>query len=223
MDLYKSLLKYTNENIQNIGQDFTVKLNLKDLPCEVLLNSYDNLHKQNIDLRMALHEYLVANDNNEEIKFAVIKWYIANWGGVKTNRDETLMEYITTQPSELILKGEKGIASWSKALSIINPAKYMIYDARVASSLNSLQIIDNVSQPTYYPNLMSRNKVISNSTIQRKQLKKDWKKFEPHEFYNNYLDLLHSVAKNSDVKASPHDVEMMLFAKAEELVDKAGF
>lgn len=223
MKLYDALLRYTNENIDKIGQDFKVKLNLKDLPCEVQLNESDNLHKQNIDLRFALHDYLLENISNTDIKLAVIKWYIANWGGVKTNRESTLISYITSEPEELIRKGEAGIASWSKALSILNPAKYLIYDARVASALNSLQIINDVDNPTYYPNLMSRNKIISKSTIDRKILKKEWDSFKDDEFYNTYLELLHRVAENSDLKVSPHDIEMMLFAKAEDLVRQAGY
>ena len=108
-------------------------------------------------------------------------------GGVKANSKDTLRKYTETSPEQLIIKGSKGIASWSKALTVIDPARYAIYDARVAMSLNALQIIDSIDDAKYFPPLKGRNTLINFFQIKIQPTLSQWDKFDDQEFYSYYL------------------------------------
>ena len=138
-------------------------------------------------------------------------------GGVKANSKDTLRKYTETSPEQLIIKGSKGIASWSKALTVIDPARYAIYDARVAMSLNALQIIDSIDDAKYFPPLKGRNTLINFFQIKIQPTLSQWDKFDDQEFYSYYLDVLNIVAHKLGGKTTHHDIEMLLFSHAEEL------
>jgi hypothetical protein len=72
-------------------------------------------------------------------RIALAKEYIEEWGGIRSNGDGKIEGYALQPSSKLIGLGLSGISSWSKLLSIRNPRKYAIYDARVAFSLNAFQ------------------------------------------------------------------------------------
>lgn len=215
MNIKKALVNFSKDNIGNLSSIYNWPINLEYLPVELNIKGND-LYAKNIDLRFQLNSSYLKSNTFEE-KYNLLKWYIYNWGGVKTNNQETLELYTSSSPQELIERGSKGIASWSKALSIINPQEYAIYDARVAMSLNALQIINNVDNPLYYPPLLSRNKTINSCKDQIKPVLQKWKKVKDQEFYQTYLNLLKDVASDIGNDTSHHDIEMLLFAYAEEL------
>lgn len=215
MDLKQALLKFSKENIENLNSIYTWPINLEHLPVNLNISG-NNLYAKNIDLRFQLNAAYL-NSITFEDKYNILKWYIYNWGGVKTNNQQTLELYTSSLPQELIERGSKGIASWSKALSIINPVEYAIYDARVAMSLNALQIINDVHNPLYFPPLSSRNTQINSCQKQIQLTVKKWKKTQDQEFYQDYLNLLKKVANDLEKDASHHEIEMLLFAYAEEL------
>ncbi len=215
MNIKDALLHFCKENIKNLSAMYNWGINLKDLPISLTLKS-ENLYTQNIELRFQLNNaYLNSNTSKE--KYALLQWYISNWGSVKTNKTKTLELYNTCSPQELIERGAKGIASWSKALSIVNPIEYAIYDARVAMSLNALQIIHQVENPYFYPRLSNRNNMIKDSQKQMQSTTKQWNKFKKQEFYLSYLNLLKEVANDFQDETHHHDIEMLLFAYAEKL------
>ena len=113
-------------------------------------------------------------------------------GGVKANSKDTLRKYTETSPEQLIIKGSKGIASWSKALTVIDPAKY-------------------------FPPLKGRNTLINFFQIKIQPTLSQWDKFDDQEFYSYYLDMLNIVAHELGGKTTHHDIEMLLFSHAEEL------
>lgn len=215
MNIKQALVNFSKDNIGNLSSIYNWPINLEHLPVELNIKGND-LYAKNIDLRFQLNSSYLKS-NTFEAKYNLLKWYIYNWGGVKTNNQETLELYTSSSPQELIERGSKGIASWSKALSIINPQEYAIYDARVAMSLNALQIINNVDNPLYYPPLLSRNKTINSCKDQIKPVLQKWKKVKDQEFYQTYLNLLKDVASDIGNDTSHHDIEMLLFAYAEEL------
>lgn len=223
----KDFLDFVNQNIHKVENYKWKKINLKGAPCCIELNDYDNDYKQNKILRSTLNKSLLQN-YTEENKYLFFKWYIANWGGVRSNKEETLKLYAKSSIENLIALKKKGIASWSKALSIVDPKRYFIYDARVASALNSIQIIHNFKNPIYFPELGSRNTVISGESKKikaynkRKNDLKKWKKLGLSNFYNFYLDLLKTTAeKLKDKKIDPEDIEMLLFSLSEALALEA--
>lgn len=215
MNIKSALLDFSKENIGNLSSTYKWPINLDHLPIQLNISG-DGSYEKNIDLRFQLHSSYLSSETFEE-KYSLIKWYIYNWGGVKTNNQKTLELYTSSSPQELIERGAQGIASWSKALSIINPTEYAIYDARVAMSINALQIIYDIDSHEYYPPLLSRNKTINSCKEQIKTTIKQWKKAKDTDFYQNYLNLLKEVANDLGNNVTHHDIEMLLFAYAEEL------
>ena len=67
----------------------------------------------------------------------------------------------------------------------------------------------------------SRNKKVAlgNKLIKQTAKTESWRKTKNESFYRDYLDILKSVA--DELGADISTIEMLLFAKAEELVDKA--
>lgn len=219
MNIKQALIDFSEDNIGNLGSIYKWPINLNHIPVELSIKGND-LYEKNLDLRFQLHSSYLKSNTFEE-KYNLLKWYIYNWGGIKRNDQKTLELYTLSSPQKLIERGSKGIASWSKALSIINPQEYAVYDARVAISLNALQIINNLENPTYYPPLQSRNKTINDSKIQIQPIVKKWHKAKEQEFYQNYLDLLKDVATIIGNNTSHHEIEMILFAYAEDLAFSA--
>lgn len=78
-------------------------------------------------------------------------------GWVPGNKPETLKSYVDRSEVELAAYRIDRVATWSKILVIREPNQYAILDARVAASLNALQLIARVDRP----NLLSRNKAIN--------------------------------------------------------------
>ena len=130
-------------------------------------------------------------------------------------------EYSKLSASQLIKNGKKGIASWSKAIVVHDPNEYAIFDARVAISLNCIQKLYGLNDAVLFPVLPSRNKIVAlgNKLIKATAKSESWEKAYEENFYTQYLKILNYVAKelNSDIST----IEMLLFAKAEELVQDA--
>lgn len=127
-----------------------------------------------------------------------------------------MLTYINANVDQLISLGSKGIATWSKILSIRNPSKYAIYDARVAVSLNSIQKIYDVESPILFPQLASRNKSFVLQTQQIINNSRFFKNKCNTNFYLEYLDIL-SYATSKTNGFDIQDAEMVLFLNAEEL------
>lgn len=195
------------------------KINESALPQDIELPE-GNQYKKNIALKAKLHEKWKSEIELSR-KGELIEYYIKTWGGIKGNKLLALEEYKTSSDKELIEKGVKGIASWSKALVLHDCNKYAIFDARVSCSLNALQIIYETKEKKLYPILASQNKRIINANKTLKSIAKEsnWIKANEHTFYEEYLELLNLCANELNTTIST--VEMLLFAKAEELIEKA--
>ena len=217
-NLQQAVSEYTKQFLDANNDWYNWReINESKLPSDINLPS-GNQYKKNIALKKQLHKQWVSGNN--ERRFTLIKYYIADWGGIHTNSIDSLNEYSTKSASDLIKNGKKGIASWSKAIVLHDPDKYAIFDARVAISLNCIQLLNNVDNKKLYPILSSRNKVVAagNKYIKEKAKEERWTKADDSIFYKEYLNLLKTTAQktNSDVST----IEMLLFAKAEELVQQ---
>ena len=205
--------KYVNEN--NDWYNWR-EINEDKLPMGIELPK-GNQYLKNVILKKELNKKWKESQSDED-KLILIKYYIATWGGIHTNSSESMEEYSKFSASELIKNGKKGIASWSKAIVVHDPNEYAIFDARVAISLNCIQKLYGLNDAVLFPVLPSRNKIVAigNKLIKATAKSESWKKAYEENFYTQYLKILNYVAKelNSDIST----IEMLLFAKAEELV-----
>ncbi|MCW2120721.1 hypothetical protein [Flavobacterium sp. 7A] len=220
MNLKNAIVTICTECFDNTNDWYNWrKINESVLPQDIKLPD-GNQYKKNIALKTKLHEKWKSEIELSK-KGELIEYYIKTWGGIKGNQALALQEYKTSAAKELIEKGVKGIASWSKALVVHDHNKYAIFDARVSCSLNALQIIYETKEKSLYPLLASQNKRIikANKTLKLISKEPNWKKTNEFTFYKEYLELLNLCANELNTTIST--VEMLLFAKAEELIEKA--
>lgn len=213
MKFNDAITEYIKENIDTVNIIYDWKINLTDFPDKSYKLEGDNNFNQNINLRKYINKIITED---EQLKQQCIFWYIKKWGGVKSNKLETLLRYVSETPQNLIKLEINGIASWSKALSIINPEKYSIYDARVALSLNSIQKIKNVQSPFLFPQLNSQNRTY---VVPTQKLIKQSKFFEDSiyrsDFYKLYLEILFNSVNKTQY--SIQAAEMILFSSSKKL------
>jgi len=217
--LIKTITDYSKEHIDALNDWYSWReINEEKLPLGIKLPK-GNQYIKNLSLKKQLNKCWRETQDNK-VKFELIEYYISTWGGIHTNSEESMMEYSTLSASELIKFGKKGIASWSKAIVVHDPEEYAIFDARVAISLNCIQKIHKLYKPILFPILPSRNKKVKlgNKLIRKTAKAESWTKAYDETFYKQYLNILRSVANELDSDIST--IEMLLFAKAEELVDK---
>ena len=217
--LIKTITDYSKEHIDALNDWYSWReINEEKLPLGIELPK-GNQYIKNLSLKKQLNKCWRETQDNK-VKFELIEYYISTWGGIRTNSEESMMEYSTLSATQLIKLGKKGIASWSKAIVVHDPDEYAIFDARVAISLNSIQMIHKLHKPMLFPILPSRNNKVAlgNKLIRKIAKAKSWTKAYDETFYKQYLNILKSVANELDSDIST--IEMLLFAKAEELVDK---
>jgi hypothetical protein len=213
MKFQESLNTYLLENYSDIRHIYNWPFSTKNFPLEYS-NDSKNSYQNSLDLRKLIHNEI---KNNSEVSGALQAWYVRDWGGVRTNKQVTLDKYIGMSSENLVDRGEKGIASWSKMLSVRDPKKYVIYDARVAMSLNTISLMKSEGSTLFFPQLSSRNKNIRNA-----QALVDMKAMSEHlavshYFYREYLKLLNEAVNQCGNKFDIQTAEMVLFANAENL------
>jgi hypothetical protein len=130
MTLEQLIRDLTNSNLGGENEWYRWKeISDADLPRDVFLPA-GNQYAKNVALKCELHR--LWSDTNSDIAeyVALAKYYVSTWGGIRSNKDETLRKYVTQEPDSIIRNGKKGIASWSKVLCIRGPNRYAIFDAR---------------------------------------------------------------------------------------------
>lgn len=218
MTLEEAIVLHGKANLTATNDWYHWPINPAYLPTGVVLPEGSH-YAQNIALKKQLSA-LYSSANNQA-KQEIIRYYIVIWGGIRKNSDETIQSYALNSPKSLIAKGTQGIASWSKALSIRLPNDVSIYDARVAVSLNSLQVAMAVDHPFDFPLLTGQNKLINEGSKKLRQYATThrWPAVSVRIFYLKYNSILSTVSKQLEV--TPHTIEMLLFAKAPELLQSA--
>jgi hypothetical protein len=157
MTLHEAIAARGRVNLIGTNDWYKWRVNPISLPPGVVLPEGSH-YAQNVALKLQLSALYSSADNQG--KKEIVRYYISEWGGIRRNTEERILSYALDTPESLISKGSQGIASWSKALCIRFPNDYAIYDARVALSLNCLQIIDVVDHPILFPLLTGQNKLI---------------------------------------------------------------
>jgi hypothetical protein len=182
-------------------------------------------YDRNVDLKERLCQ--AWGDSDPVRRAALERYYIGGWGGVRTNRPATLEAYHGASAEENVARGEKGIASWSKALCVRDHLKYAIFDARVAASLNALQVIHRTApeEAVRFPILASRNKTVSrgNTMLRDHARAHAWPGVRAG-FYTDYLTVCQAAGARLGKPGAPlpvYAVEMALFAHTEELLIEA--
>lgn len=139
-----------------------------------------------------LNETLITN---RKLFYKLCLWVIKDWGGIKTGDKNTTKKLIDD-----FLKQEKPsfnrIASSSKVGAFLYPDRFVIYDSRVAYSINWIILSENAGEQ-YFPIPEGRNSKLDafnmNVLIRLKNI----------SFYQitniKYLDKTHFI-KNSDQK-----------------------
>jgi hypothetical protein len=218
MTLKEALIGYGQANLTEANDWYDWKLNPKYVPAGIEL-PVGNPFTQNVSLKIQLCRIYSSAD--DQLKKAITRYYIADWGGIRTNREEIIQSYSSDTPESLIGRGTQGIPSWSKALCIRDPDRYAIYDARVAVSLNCLQISHAVDRPIAFPMLFGQNKLINrrSTKVREYATMRGWPTLENKDFYEEYNNLLSIAAKPLNVKL--YTLEMLLFAKAPALLQRA--
>jgi hypothetical protein len=218
------------KELKKILVDF-VKINLRDynwynwhldeskIPFGIKISGITTYEK-NVDLKYKLNLLLSDNKTNPSLKVEVVKYIVSTWGGIRGNSLKKIEDYATFTDKQIIDLGTKGIASWSKVLSLRNPDLYPIYDARVATALNILQVINQTKDKYPFPLLSSQNKNIKEANTVLRTLLKLWDYDDKKKFYIDYCTLLRQVVSEiSDKDIKICTIEMMLFAKAESLYE----
>lgn len=150
-------------------------------------------------------------------------WIVNKWGGIRRNNDETIRGYVSRIEQEDFPSELSGVASYSKILAFIQPEKFAIYDARVAASLNGIQLLFGVDKGSIWNNLQGRNKKIEEfkKTLAGSQAleRRGWRKLDKHKCYTFYNDELKSALSNFPDYKLFH-LEMLLFATAEIIAER---
>lgn len=181
IDEIVSLLNVYKDNLDKlytwgISDDVLSKLAEIDVDLEYdrdITNSYFHL---NVHLKQLISKYICENATDkgflESDSFKnLCNWIIAEWGGIKTNKD------INDVINKVKLDAHyefKGIASRSKIEAFMKPKECVIYDSRVAFSLNWIILLSGGEK--YFPIPEGRNSKIKmfdmNLLIRMKHLKK---------------------------------------------------
>ena len=149
----------------------------------------------------------------------IAKEMVHDWGGILAGQSGT-EKMAHDSPNQLMQRGLVRVASWSKVITLHDPWKYFIYDARVAFSINSILLNSGVPS-NYFPNLSSRNVKIDNAT---KALRSNRVLFGrsrtvfDQDFYAAYLNLVQRVA--AEMETDAWKIEMALFARAPKLATR---
>lgn len=213
MSLYEAFNHFLEQHVRQLRSTYLWGFSTERLPITYTppaSNDYEN----SLDLRQHLYNAMLSNPN---CRNGIQQWYVKEWGGVRSNRRETLEKYCELSAPQLIALGSKGIASWSKMLSIRDPYQYCIYDARVAFSLNAIQVVYGVRNHLYFPLLPSRNTLITSAQSRLKRLMSGAR--NQSDFYNTYNKILKNYSESTQLR-DMQSAEMVLFSEAPRLASQ---
>ncbi|MFA9194224.1 hypothetical protein AAGV33_07375 [Flavobacterium sp. FBOR7N2.3] len=161
------IVKYLEKFKDNLGNLYTWKVHIEKLVELTVLKSeeIDSINKLNPyekeiilknKVNLKLHEFHKHDKDNFE---KLCLWIIKDWGGILTAKDSNSINLISE-----FLNSEnpsyKRIASSSKVGAYMYPEKYIIYDSRVAYSLNWIILSQNAGN-VYFPIPDGRNSKMS--------------------------------------------------------------
>jgi hypothetical protein len=186
--------------------------------------------QQNVALKFELNRLWHAGPGRRS---ALQEWVISKWGGIRKNKPTTYIEYGKRLESSEPPTPFKGIASFSKILSIVDPNNFAIYDTHVAVSLNAVQVISAVDNPVAFHYPTGRSNITGDmqnkrgfAMLNRYSVRNltshpnNWKKIKRDDVYREYLGALKSASRKLG-GTQLHQLEMALFCQAEVLAANA--
>jgi hypothetical protein len=123
-------------------------------PFEALTNFESNILLKTA-LSEKIHNALNINDTNNLKK--IFEWAVHDWGGIPSGRQN--IDQLYELGIDAIKKEKlnfKRIASTSKILSFYKPSEFIIYDSRIAYSLNAIMMFLDASEK-YFPVPLGKN------------------------------------------------------------------
>jgi hypothetical protein len=198
---------------------------LAEYDTKLVLSGTSNYEK-NVSLKILLSKEF---KNGRLDVPAISRWIINRWGGI-SKVSKSINKYIRCAETKTVPEKLDGVASYSKLFAMFYPDEFAIYDARVAVSLNIVQLISKETHNVFFPYLSGRNKTTGNQTtgsgfsnlddFKRKRIEhtsnKNWDFLPSKDVYKSFNAILLEVCKEQNWKL--WDVEMLLFSKAEDLV-----
>lgn len=210
-ELVAKVAEFIRRRRSSLGRTYIWKIP-RVVPCPFFHRGTDPLWQANRRLRKCLsQQWKMRTTTNRRL--ALAKWYVAVWGGVRRNKDETLRSYVAAKPATLVDGDLSGVSTWSKILAVQNPHSYQIYDARVATAINAIQIHSNIAHGIFFPIPSSQNVTVR--MFRRRRYSCADIPTAERMGYRNYLALIAAVAKKAGVHREV--AEMVLFAEAEVL------
>jgi hypothetical protein len=183
----------------------------------------ESFYMANVRFKQQLHDKWHATDHAGRLHLAGT--IVRGWGGIKRNAPETLASYVRQIEASAPTTPLKGVASYSKIYAIVHPARYAIYDSRVAACLNAIQVNERVVEGVAFNYVSGRNNVIGNAAKKigftqrsefsvRSLVAAGWTRIPRDGTYEAYLQLL-SDCRRHFPGYEVRDLEMALFACAE--------
>jgi hypothetical protein len=177
--------------------------------------------KQNIELRDHLMARWAKANAREKTRLAT--WIIEDWGGIRSNKQTTIDGYVAMADTLDPTTPLTGVSSYSKVLSMRDPDKFAIYDARVVASLNAIQLILRVRDETSinflaFPTPSSRNKEVIRfcKMFPSKILTETYgfQRVPDDDAFSSFLKILGELKKEMNLRIL--QIEMELFARCED-------
>jgi hypothetical protein len=174
-------------------------------------------------------------------------WLVKKWGGIFSGNDDELCRLIHESIDNFNNKNEinfKRISSKSKVLCFMFPESHIIYDSRVAYSLNWILLLESFGDQKYFPIPESRNSKLNafdmKTLIRVKNIRiylgnighinnisrRDKDYFIPDNLaYNEMNEILKDVNKllwdkQPERKNEPFFAQMLLFTLADTIIFK---
>ena len=193
------------------------------------IKGFERVGDSSYEANVKLKEFLNKNwneSNDDREKNILSKIVVADWGGIKNNKAETLSSYIKEINKQKPATPIKGVASYSKIFSITDLENYAIYDARVAVCLNAIQLKNNIKNGLAFNYVPGRNNVTGNVEKKigfsqqekykvKRLVKNGWSRIKRDETYEIYLTTLKKCHEQFPTYKL-YDLEMVLFANAEK-------
>jgi len=181
-------------------------------------DSYDDMWRMNIELHDAMNEHWNATVGDDAAQDAFVLWVIQSWGGIQSHKPETLARYIYEAKNFTSMDGKQGVASYSKLMAAKDCNRNFILDARVAVTLNVLQMDYFGGHRYFFDVLGTQNKQISafNKIYKRKQYEAIGYVPFKGNIYSFFNELILKMADYLDVRGI--EVEMMLFDNATNII-----
>jgi hypothetical protein len=180
-------------------------------------------YQPNLALKKHLKMLWDNAPGDERVEIAQI--IVSDWGGVRSNRQETLENYVSAISKPVPPTPLQGVASYSKIFSIVCPERFAIYDARVAACLNALQVNAGIEKGVAFNYVAGRNNVVGNVAKKsgfthdvrfstKRLVQSGWLRIKRDQTYAKYLELLASCL-NLLPDYNLASLGMALFASAE--------